>query len=107
MATTGRDEMGRFTSHVKAKGDEAMKNVMTKTTERMPKAAGDSAPYEGKETMAEEEVEHGVALKAPLESHKGKETPEEEANEEREISKKYGAQKGKHKPWGMEKSKGW
>lgn len=99
MATTGRDEMGRFTSHVKAKGDEAMK--------KLGKASGDAAPYEGKETMAEEEVEHGVALKAPLESHKGKETPEEEANEEREISKKYGAQKRNQGQWSMERKRGW
>lgn len=106
MATAGRDEMGRFTAHVKAKGDEAMKNVMSKTTERLPKAAGDEAPYEGKETIAEEEVEHGVALKAPLASHKGAETPEEEAAEEKEIAKKYGAQKRKQGQWSMERKRG-
>ena len=62
--------------------------------------------YEGEETLAEEEIEHGVKLDAPLKAHKGEETPEEEAAEEREIAKKYGAQKGKHKPWGFEKKKG-
>lgn len=41
--------------------------------------------YEGKETMAEEMLEHGVALEKPLKAHKGLETPEEEAAEEQEI----------------------
>jgi len=62
--------------------------------------------HEGEETLAEEELEHGVKLDAPLKAHKGKETPEEEAAEEREIAKKYGAQKGKHKTWNFEKKKG-
>lgn len=107
MANAGRDELGRFTAHIAAKGEEAMSNVMKKTTERLPKAKGDSVPYEGKETLGEESAEHGVALKAPLESHKGAETPSEEAAEEKEISKKYGARKGSYKPWSMERSKGW
>jgi TATA-binding protein-associated factor Taf7 len=46
----------------------------------------DAESYEGKETMAEEMLEHGVALKEPLKSHKGLETPEEEAAEEQEIA---------------------
>jgi len=94
-----RDEMGRFVAQVKAKGDAAMADIA--------KAKGDSAPFAGKETLAEESSEHGVALKAPLAAHKGEETPEEEAAEEKEISKKYGAQKGKYKPWGFEAKKGW
>ena len=67
----------------------------------------DDEAYGGKETVAEESKEHGVELEGPLKAHKGKETPEEEAAEEREIAKKYGAQKGKHKPWSFEKKKGW
>jgi TATA-binding protein-associated factor Taf7 len=50
----------------------------------------DAESYEGKETMAEEMLEHGVALKEPLKSHKGLETPEEEAAEEREIAELTG-----------------
>ena len=63
--------------------------------------------HEGKESLAEEELEHGVKLDAPLKAHKGKETPEEEAAEEREIAKKFGAQKRKQGPWSFEKKKGW
>ena len=45
-------------------------------------------PFAGKETMDEEEKEHGVKLDAPLEAHKGEETPEEEEAEEEEIEEK-------------------
>ena len=65
-------------------------------------------PYGGKETLAEEEAEHGVKLGRPLKAHKGKETPEEEAAEEKEIAerlRKEGAQKGKHKPWSLQEKK--
>lgn len=65
-------------------------------------------PYGGKETLEEEEMEHGVKLDRPLKAHKGKETPEEEAAEEREIAallKKQGAPKGKHKPWSLQEKK--
>lgn len=65
-------------------------------------------PYGGKETLAEEEAEHGVKLDKPLKAHKGKETPEEEAAEEREIAarlKKEGAPRGKHKPWSLQEKK--
>jgi hypothetical protein len=65
-------------------------------------------PYQGKETLEEEEMEHGVKLDKPLKAHKGKETPEEEAAEEREIAarlKKEGAPRGKHKPWSIQEKK--
>jgi len=52
----------------------------------MKKADKDEKPYGGKETMAEEEKEHGVKLDKPLKAHKGLETPEEEAAEEEEIA---------------------
>lgn len=52
----------------------------------MKKADKDEKPYGGKETLAEEEKEHGVKLDKPLKAHKGLETPEEEAAEEEEIA---------------------
>lgn len=70
------------------------------------KSDEDAESYGGTESLAEEELEHGVKLDAPLKAHKGKETPEEEAAEEREIAKKYGAKKGNHKQWSFEKKKG-
>ena len=69
----------------------------------------DEVPDEGKESMAEEEAEHGFRLKKPLKSAKGKETPKEEAAEEREAKaqlKKHGAPKGKYKPWQHGEKKG-
>ena len=102
MATAGRDEMGKFRAHIQAKGEEAMKSIGG--PEKEPKV---SPKEEGKETLAEESAAHGVKLTAPLKAHKGAETPEEEAAEEKEIASKYGARPGKHKPWSMERSKGW
>ena len=53
------------------------------------KSKGDKA-YGGKETLEEEEAEHGVKLDAPLKTHKGKETPAEEVAEELEIAELTG-----------------
>jgi hypothetical protein len=50
----------------------------------------DDEEYAGKETMGEEMLEHGVVLEKPLKAHKGEETPEEEAAEEREIEELTG-----------------
>jgi len=58
--------------------------------DKAPKKKGKANPFGGKETVEEESAEHGVELDGPLESHKGLETPEEEAAEELEIEEKYG-----------------
>ena len=52
----------------------------------MKKADKDDKPFGGKETLAEEEKEHGVKLDKPLKAHKGLETPEEEQAEDDEIA---------------------
>ena len=55
-------------------------------------------PFAGEETVEEESAEHGVEIDEPLESHKGLETPEEEAAEEAEIAEKYGDKSGALSP---------
>lgn len=64
------------------------KNPFAKKADPFEKAM----PFGGKETLEEEEAEHGVKLDAPLKSHKGLETPEEEAAEEAEIDELYGGE---------------
>lgn len=56
------------------------------------KADKDEPPFGGKETLAEEEKEHGVKLDKPLKAHKGLETPEEEEAEEEEIDALLGGE---------------
>ena len=99
-------DAGDLASYFGSGGDAEGEPLSTEEPEGSPEDLDEAEP-EDKESMADEEAEHGFRLKKPLKSAKGKETPKEEAAEEREAKaqmKKHGAPKGKHKPWsGREK----
>ena len=89
-------------------GDAQGEPLSTEEPEGEPLDLDEEEP-DDKKSMADEEAEHGFRLKKPLKSAKGKETPKEEAAEEREAKaqlKKHGAPKGKHKPWQHGEKKG-